>query len=149
MKNHSVAYNQLSKFVGKWHTEGLIPGTHNTPVISIKGTDTYMWIVDGYFLLHTADVTIGDDNSQTHEIIGYDYLNNHYTMQHYNNKGNSGLMTATVKDNIWTFVGDDLRFTGGFNEEEDEFTGIWEHHSMTSGWSHLMNIKLSKKVETK
>jgi hypothetical protein len=37
---------------------------------------------------------------------GYPYEKNeqayhHYTMQHYNNKGNSGSMTAKVNDGLW------------------------------------------------
>lgn len=144
MKTNEQAYNQLSKFIGIWNTEGLIPSSNGIPEIKIIGTDNYEWIVDGFFLLHTADVIIGDDNSKTHEIIGYDSLNNHYTMHHYNNKGNSGFMTATVNDSLWTFSGDSLRFKGGFNEHGDVFSGIWEQLTDGKTWSHLMNIKLSK-----
>jgi len=144
MKTNEQAYNQLSKFNGSWNTEGLMPSSNGSPEIKIIGTDNYEWIADGFFLLHTADVIIGNDNSKTHEIIGYDSLNNHYTMQHYNNKGNSGFMTATVNDGLWTFSGDSLRFKGGFNEHGDVFSGVWEQFTNGKTWSHLMNIKLSK-----
>ncbi|WP_214227799.1 DUF1579 family protein [Pedobacter sp. B4-66] len=144
MKTNEQAYNQLSNFIGSWNTEGLIPASNGQPEIKIIGTDNYNWIVDGFFLLHTADVTIGNDNSKTHEIIGYDDLNGHYTMRHYNNNGNSGFMTATVNDGLWTFNGDSLRFKGGFNEKGDVFSGVWEQLTDSKTWAHLMNIKLSK-----
>ncbi len=144
MKTNEQVYNHLSRFIGSWDTEGLIPSSNGSSEIKIIGTDNYEWITDGFFLLHTADVTIGDDNSKTHEIIGYDSLNNHYTMQHYNNKGNSGFMTATVNDGLWTFNGDSLCFKGGFNEQGDVFSGIWEQLTDDKTWSHLMEIKLSK-----
>lgn len=144
-KKDEQAYHQLNKFVGIWNTEALIPSSKHNPEIKINGTDTYEWITDGFFLLHSADVMIGTDNSKTHEIIGYDRSNNHYTMQHYNNKGDSGLMTATLDDGLWTFSGDNLRFKGRFNEHEDVFFGTWEQLTEDKTWVHLMDIKLSKK----
>ncbi|WP_316838394.1 DUF1579 family protein [Pedobacter gandavensis] len=144
-KQDEQAYHQLNKFVGTWNTAALIPSSDNNPEVKIKGTDRYEWITDGFFLLHTADVMIGTDNSKTHEIIGYDKLNHHYTMQYYNNKGNSGLMIAKLDDGLWTFSGDDLRFKGGFNENEDVFSGVWEQFTANKIWTHLMDIKLSKK----
>lgn len=149
MEKNKEAYRQLDKFIGYWNTEGLIPSSNNRSAIIIKGTDSYEWIVDGFFLVHHADVKIGNDHSKTHEIIGFDPFNNHYTMQYYNNKGNWGFMTATVNNGIWTFTGDNLRFTGGFNETEDIFSGVWDQLTADKNWTHLMNIKLSKQVEKK
>ncbi|MBB2148659.1 DUF1579 family protein [Pedobacter gandavensis] len=134
MRKNEEAFNQLSKFIGSWDTEGTIPSSSQAPEIKIIGTDTYEWIVDGFFVLHQADVTIGKDTSKTHEIIGYDSLNQHYTMQHYDNQGNSGLMTATVHHNSWTFTGDSLRFKGGFNEIGDVFSGVWEQLRDDKTW---------------
>lgn len=145
MKKNDEAYHQLSKFIGNWHTEGIIPASKNAQEIKIIGTDTYEWIVDGCFLLHKADVSIGNDHSKTHEVIGYNPLNHQYTMQHYDNQENSGFMTATVHGNNWTFNGDNLQFKGGFNEDGDVFSGIWEQLTDTKTWVHLMDIKLSKK----
>lgn len=142
MERNKEAYQLLEKFVGSWHTEGLISSLNGSPEITIKGTDTYEWILDGYFLLHRADVIIGVDKNQTHEIIGYDDINNHYTMQYYNSMGNSGAMIATVNGNSWTFTGDKLRFRGGFNEHEDVFSGVWEQFNDLENWVHFMDIKL-------
>ena len=139
------AYHQLSKFIGNWDTKGIILSSNNEPEISITGIDTYEWIVDGFFLLHKADVAMGNINNKTHEIIGYDESNNQYTMQHYDNTGSSGFMTATVNEGIWIFSGDTLRFTGGFNKQENVFAGIWEQMTESNTWAHFMNIELIKR----
>lgn len=146
MKAKGFEYEQLNKFVGKWNTTGTIPGSNNSPEVRIQGTDTYEWLPGGYFLLHKVDVLMGDDKNETFEIIGFDDERNHFTMQHYDNKGYSGFMTASCEDEVWIFIGEDLRFTGGFKNQDKEFSGIWEHLSDENNWEHLMEIKLIKDV---
>ena len=62
----------LNKLTGIWRTEGLLRTPEGALTIKISGTDTYKWILDGPFLLHKAEVLIGKDKSETHEIIGFD-----------------------------------------------------------------------------
>lgn len=135
--------DQLSKFVGHWNTEGKIPATNTTPEIKISGTDIYEWLSGKFFLLHKADVLIGNEKSETLEIIGFDKQNEKYTMQHYDNNGNSGFMTATYEKGIWTFLGENLKFTGGFKKEDNEFSGIWQQLADGNNWTHFMDIKLT------
>lgn len=97
-------------------------------------------------MLHKADVTMGDDRNQTFEIIGFDAQRNLYTMQHYDNKGNSGFMTASCSDGIWRFHGENLRFTGGFKDGDKEISGTWEQSSDGEDWEHLMDIKLTRVI---
>src|SRR6188768_3912855 len=104
----TVAHQQLSKFVGFWNTEGKIPATDTEPEKKILGTDTYEWLPGKFFLLHKVDVFVGDDKNETLEIIGFDKRIEKYTMQHYDNKGHSGFMTATCDDGVWTFIGETL-----------------------------------------
>lgn len=137
-------HDQLSRFVGRWNTEGKIPATNKTPEVKIIGTDTYEWLPGEYFLLHKVDVWVGDDKNETLEVIGFDKRIGKYTMQHYDNKGNSGTMTATFEKGVWTFLGDTLKFTGGFKNEDKEFSGIWEQKSNGKNWTHFMDIKLIK-----
>lgn len=144
MKDKRVAYEKLNKFVGQWKTTGLIPASGNTPEIKIYGTDTYEWLPGSFFLMHSVDVSVGNDRNETTEIIGFDKQKDLYTMQHYDNKGNSGVMTAVCRDEVWTFLGDNLRFTGGFKEEDQEFSGVWEQSTDGINWKHFMNIKLTK-----
>jgi hypothetical protein len=87
---------------------------------------------------------MGADKNETFEIIGFDKIKDHYTMRYYDNKGNSGLMTASCKDGLWTFLGETLRFTGGFKKNDTEFSGIWEQSSDGNNRTHFMDIKLTK-----
>lgn len=144
MENRGTEYNHLDKFIGKWNTEGTVLPTTNNPELKIKGTDTYEWLPGGFFLLHKVDVFIGDDNNQTFEIIGFHKLSNHYTMQHYDNKGNSGCMTATFKEGVWNFLSYNLRFIGRFSNDENVLSGIWEQTTNGKTWKHFMEVKLIK-----
>ena len=144
MKDKTFEYEQLNKFVGIWNTAGKIPASDTTPEIKIYGTDTYEWLPGEFFLLHKVDVFVGEDKNETIEIIGFDKQNNLYTMQHYDNKGNSGFMTAHCSDGVWTFLGENLRFTGGFKKHDKEFSGAWEQSSDGKNWTHFMDIKLTK-----
>ncbi|MEX1193261.1 MAG: DUF1579 family protein, partial [Brumimicrobium sp.] len=117
MLSKSMEHEQLARFVGSWNTEGKILETDTTPEIKISGKDTYEWLPGEFFLLHKVDVLIGEGNNETFEIIGFDDEKGKYTMQHYDNNGNSGFMTATCNDGTWIFLGETLRFTGGFKKE--------------------------------
>lgn len=146
IENKEIAYSHLNKLVGNWNTEGLILPSANSAGIEVKGTDTYEWLPGEFFLLHKVDVRIGDDEVRTFEVIGFDETANHYTMQHYDNKGNSGLMTATIVDNLWLFKGEALLFKGNLNEDNTVFSGTWEQLNSEKIWVPYMNIRLVKDV---
>lgn len=142
--NTGIGHAQLNKFVGSWHTTGKIPATETQPEIQVAGTDTYEWLPGNFFLLHKAAVLIGNDTSETFEIIGADNTTNVVTMRYYNNKGETGSMTATCVHEVWTFSDDTLRFTGGFKNQDQEFSGIWEQLGDDGTWRLFMEIKLIK-----
>jgi len=144
MENQGVEYMNLNRFAGRWKTVGRIFQTELTPEIKINGTDTYEWLPGNFFLLHIADVLVGDEKNYTLEIIGFDKLLAQYTMQYYDNYGDSGFMVAAVDKDTWTFVGGSLRFKGGFSNNDLEFSGIWEQSADGDEWEEFMEIKLSK-----
>jgi hypothetical protein len=147
IENKETAYNHLGRFAGQWTTEGQVLPSANKAGIEVKGTDTYEWLPGGFFLLHKVDVKIGEEKVQTLEIIGFDESANHYTMQHYDNKGNAGLMTATLMDNLWIFRGESLLFKGGFSKEDTVFSGVWEQLNSEKVWVPYMNIRLVRASE--
>ncbi len=144
MENKDPAYMPLRKFVGSWTTEGRMVAPEGGPAIIIQGTDTYEWLPGGFFLLHRVDVLVGREENKTTEIIGYNPVHGYFTMQYFDNKGNTGTMTATCSENTWTFQGDDLRFNGGFSTAADVFAGSWEKRDEAGKWTHLMEIKLTR-----
>ena len=144
MEAKGIAYERINKFTGRWNTEGRILPTTTSAEIIISGTDSYEWLPGEFFLLHRVNVRIGDDKNQTVEIIGFDKEKNHYTLQHYDNKGNSGFMTGHCAEGRWTFVSETLRFTGEFSDNDKIFSGIWEMTEDGKKWTHFMDIKLVK-----
>jgi hypothetical protein len=105
----------------------------------------YEWLPGKFFLLHTADVIVGNDRSQTHEIIGFEKARNAIVMRYYDNRGDTGEMIATIKDNSWTFQGKSLRFTGEFSQNDSIFSGVWEQSTDGVNWAHYMDIQLAKR----
>jgi hypothetical protein len=144
MEKKGPEYDQLNKFVGHWSTEGKIRASGSTPEANVSGTDSYEWLPGGFFLLHKADASIGDVRTQTTEIIGFDQTYHGFIMRHFDSKGSSGLMIASCIDDAWTFLGETLRFTGGFKKGHKEFSGIWEKSSDKKNWVPFMDIKLTR-----
>lgn len=144
MKTNGIEYDRINKFVGRWNTEGRVLPTATSPEIKISGTDNYEWLPGEFFLLHKVNVLVGDDKNQTLEIIGFDSAKNQYTMQHYDNKGNSGFMTGYFADGRWIFLGETLRFTGAFSSNDTVFSGVWEKSDDGKNWMHFIDIKLVK-----
>lgn len=144
MENREAAHSQLDKFVGKWQTTGQVLPTATSAGIEIKGTDTYEWLSGGFFLLHQVDVMIGKERVQTLEIIGFDKDANHYTMQSFDNKGNTGFMTATHADDLWIFKGESMLFKGKFSEDDTMISGVWDQLNQEKVWAPYMHIQLSK-----
>lgn len=140
----AIQYQELAKFVGTWNTTGRVLATKTSAEIIISGTDTYEWLPGKFFLLHKAAVWMGNDKSETFEIIGADRNKQLFTMQYYDNKGNSGSMTATYVDGVWTYLGDTLQFNGCFKNNDKEFSGIWKQSTDGESWTHIMDIKLVK-----
>ena len=64
----------------------------------------------------------------------------------YDNKGNSGFMTGTYHDGSWIFLGDNLKFTGGFKNDDKEFSGIWLKLVDGKFWKYFMEITLRKGI---
>lgn len=144
LNNNGPEYRHLDAFVGKWNTTGYMKSSPSGPSAVITGTDTYEWLPGGFFLLHKVNVLMGDERNETFEIIGFDKQSNSYPMHFYDNKGNTGIMQASFVNGTWIFLGESMRFTGRFSENNNILSGIWEQSIDGSDWIHLMNIKLSK-----
>lgn len=134
----------LDKLVGVWNTEGKVLQTQTGPEIKIRGTDTYQWLPGEYFLQHIVDVLMGDERNQTYEIIGYNESADNFSMHYFDNKGNSGFMKANFINDQWHFMGDNLRFTGSFSNDDNTFSGIWELLE-NNHWRQFIHITLSKR----
>lgn len=137
-----IKNSAFGRLIGNWATTGDVKSGEEQ--LKLNGSDSYQFILDGAFILHKADVMIGDNKSETFEVIGYDSSTSAYTMRFFDNTGKSGVMKATILNDVWTFEGEGMRFTGGFKKDGHEFSGTWEQLSDDNKWTHLMNIQLRR-----
>ncbi len=144
MEKDRIENTDFRKLVGKWKTEGRTLSTYQTPEMKISGTDTYEIILEGFFILHTADVLMGNERSQTHEIIGWDETLGKAVLNYYNNQGVSGKMTGTLESGELSINGDGLKFKGLFSNQNKKIEGIWEKSTDQNTWVEFLKMKLTK-----
>lgn len=141
----STELERLNPFVGVWDTEGEMKTTAPGRLAKFRATDTYEWVPGGHFLLHRFDADMPEGKVQGIEVIGYSRENDSFPMHSFDSTGNTSLMQAQVKKEIWTFVGDTIRFTGQFRDNGRVFAGLWEFLSgVDAAWLPLMDVTLRK-----
>jgi hypothetical protein len=140
----SADLERLNPFVGVWKTEGEMRTDPNAPA-RFTAMDTYEWLPGGYFLLHHFDADMPDGKVQGIEVIGYSPETNSYPMHSFDNSGKASIMQARLEQDTWTFIGESMRFTGGFHDDGKVFAGLWESRSGEgAAWQPLMNVRLMK-----
>lgn len=141
----SADLDRLNGFVGVWNTEGEMKATPSGQPVKFKASDTYEWLPGGHFLLHRFEADMPDGRVQGIEVIGYSHETGSYPMHSFDSAGNTTLMQARMEQDTWTFVGESLRFTGGFRESGKVFAGLWEQRPDDgSAWIPLMDVQLNK-----
>jgi hypothetical protein len=144
-----AALGRLKPFVGSWDTTGEMKSPAPGQATTFKAFDKYEWLPGGGFLLHHFDADMPDGKVHGIEVIGYDAEADDYSMHAFDCTGTVSVMHGRVEKDIWTFVSDAMRFTGGFREDGSVFGGLWE--SRASGeddWQPAMEITLRKRNET-
>lgn len=77
--------------------------------IELAGTDTYEIILQGNYILHKACVMIGNEKSETFELISFDCESNRAEMRFYNAKGENGVMTGKIQNNNFEIIGNGMK----------------------------------------
>jgi hypothetical protein len=141
----STDLERLRPFLGAWETLGEMKNGAEGPSAKFKATDTYEWLPGGHFLLHRFDADMPDGKVQGIEVIGYSRESDSYPMHSFDSRGNASVMQARVEQERWTFVGETLRFSGRFSDDDHVFAGLWEARSGdNSSWQPLMDVTLRK-----
>ena len=144
MSNLRIDKSEFIKLIGNWKTEGRILAKGQEAENRISGTDSYELILDGYYILHQADVWIGESRGKTLELISLGDNPDQAAFSYYNNQGESGKMTGKLQNNRLTLEGDGLRFEGLLNDEGSGLTGVWRLGDGQGQWVDWMELKLSK-----
>lgn len=144
-KAASIELERLNPFVGAWDTAGEMHAGPAKQPVKFKARDTYEWMSGGHFLLHRFDADMPDGKVQGIEVIGYSRESGSYPMHSFDSQGQANLMQARVEKDRWTYLGEGVRFTGGFREEGKVFAGLWELRPEDgSEWQAWMHITLTK-----
>ena len=136
--------SNFKRLLGIWKTTGQISAGNET--LDLNGIDSYEFILDGNYLLHKADVTMGNEKNETFEIISLASITNKAKMQYFNSKGESGLMTSKITDNNFRIEGDGIKFNGTINDENSEIVGRWYLQTENNDWEQFIKLKLEKQI---
>ena len=140
---------QLSIFVGKWHTQGRItaPGE---PTSQIDSSDIYEWVAEKHFVMHRWDSRIGEATASGIEMIGPDSTPGHFRTHFFDNGGNVGSETLTLSGRTWTWLGKDVmgakfhRCTSVVSEDGDTMTARHERSEDGAAWAPWMEVTLRR-----
>lgn len=138
-----IEKSNFKRLVGIWETTGEIKlGQEKLKLI---GIDSYELILDGNFILHKADVKMGNDRSETFEIIGLENSSDKAKMQYFNTKGEEGIMWSSIFNNEFKIEGNGLKFKGTINEENTRISGKWYIQAENEEWTDFIDLNLEKK----
>ena len=136
---NKIETTSFRKLLGSWKTEGVVLSDQS----ELKGTDTYELILDGNFILHKADVIMRGQRNETLEIIAIGDSGS-ATMSYYNSKGESGKMSAFIREEELVITGDRIKFNGILIENDSAITGQWFHQKDDGNWESFIKMKLTK-----
>jgi hypothetical protein len=84
--------SNFKRLIGVWKTTGNIKSGQDN--LKLIGIDSYELILDGNYILHKADVQMGNERSETLEIIQLDNSLEKAKMRYFNSKGEDGILTV-------------------------------------------------------
>lgn len=128
-------------FIGIWKTSGEVRVGAKT--VSLVGVDSYEFILDQNCILHKANVNIGDERSETFEMITM-LPGDKVKMQYANSRGESGVMIGNLTNSIFTIEGDGIKFNGRMNNNCSILVGNWYMQAENGDWEQFITLKLEK-----
>jgi hypothetical protein len=136
----------LDALVGHWNTTGDSAPDGDGAAISIRGMDKYEWLPGRKFLVHHADVWMGDDKVNVIEVIGpYGDTLEAIPMNSFDHEGNHTVMHARQESaNVWLFSNDELRTRLTIDESGRSMTARWERKAHGERWTHWLNMHFSR-----
>lgn len=140
---NKIENSDFKRLIGTWETSGQVHAANGT--VNLSGLDSYEFILGGNYILHKADVMIGNEKSETFEIISLNKKTGDAQMQYFNSKGESGVMTSEINGNEFQIIGDGIKFMGAINSENTELTGQWLIQKENKNWTEFIILKLEKR----
>jgi hypothetical protein len=138
-----ITGSNFKRLIGECRTSGSIYAGKDT--LTLSGTDSYKFVLGNHYILHQADVSLGDHTSKTLELIKLDDIAHRATMHYFNSQGEDGQMLSTFFDNTLIINGTGLRFEGEMNREDTRLRGTWFKQSGDDRWIAYIDLVLEKR----
>jgi len=134
--------SNFKRLIGAWKTTGDIKSVQDN--LKLIGIDSYELILDGNYILHKADVRMGNERSETLEVIQLDNSFDKAKMQYFNSKGEDGIMKSSIINNEFKIEGKGLMFNGTINDENTKIIGKWYIQTENDKWTDFIDLTLEK-----
>ncbi|QOW24657.1 DUF1579 family protein [Lysobacter sp. H23M47] len=132
----------MEVFIGTWNTTGEVLETEAGPATTLSATDIYRWLPGRHFIAHDVDARFGEIPTRSMEVIGYDRTSKKYLARSYDDQGSSEQFEVALKGKKWSITGEAVRFSGRFNPDNNQLTGLWELKGKKAGWQPWIQLKL-------
>lgn len=140
-----IGDSNFKRLIGVWNTTGDIKSDEGT--LKLIGMDTYELILGGNYMVHKADVLMGNERSETLEIVKLDGSIDKAKMQFFNTKGEDGIMMGSLNSNEFKITGKGLKFEGTINNDNTKIEGKWCMQTEHDKWTDFINLTLEKQKE--
>ncbi|WP_257669743.1 hypothetical protein [Parapedobacter tibetensis] len=87
---------------------------------------------------------MGNERSETLEIIQLDNSIDKAKMQYFNTKGEDGIMKSSIINNEFKIEGKGLTFNGTINDENTKIIGKWYIQTENDKWTDFIDLTLEK-----
>ena len=144
---NKIKNSNFKRLIGVWKTTGDIKSSLGD--LKLIGIDNYEVILDRHCILHRADVKMGNESSETFEIIKLDGSLNTAKMQYFNPKGEEDIMIISIINNEYKIEGVGLKFNGIINEENTKISGKWYTQIDHQEWTYFIDLNLEKQSNEK
>jgi hypothetical protein len=136
----------LDALVGHWNTTGESVPDAAGRATAIKGMDKYEWLPGRKFLLHYADVWMGEEKVNVVEVIGpcADELAG-IPMNSFDSSGQHAVMQAELRGpDEWMFSGTGLRATLTLGKNGRSMSASWERQGAGERWEPWLTMQFAK-----
>lgn len=143
-KSRDRILDALSSLLGAWDSSGSMK-TGDGGTVSVTGTDTYEWLPGRRFMIHRADVVVGDEKVDVVEVIGgFDDDRRACAMHGFHSDGTHSVMWASLNaDGSLLFADDTIRATLTVRPGDQTMEAGWER--LNDGeWVRWMEMYFAK-----
>lgn len=132
----------LNPIVGKWDTQWTSVGDATV----LRGTDTYEWQTNEFFLIHhvASDMPFGP--YRVLEVIGnFDQETNSYAVTSFDSQGHTLTQKLQIDQNgVWRFFDDQIRATLSIHTDGKSMTAVWEQKDDKDNWIPWLDMKFTR-----